>query len=161
MQPGAHVVGVDMFQEALDFASERVRAAGLPATQWHPVAGAVGDTEGDVEIRFGNPLEGTNSLGNPSGANTRKIRMDCLDRWLAPHSAHPVFLLKLDIEGAAGAALRGAVQLLARTRFVIVETHHESETQAASESLIRAGFVLFRVHGRSMWWETSRATPAA
>jgi len=58
LSPAARVIGVDMFQEALDYTTTRVTAAGqLP--RWHPVCAAIGDREDVIEVRFNDPLEGT------------------------------------------------------------------------------------------------------
>lgn len=146
------VIGIDMFQEALDFTAKKI--ADLGATdRWHPLCGAVGDTEGVVEVRFADPLEGTSSLDSTNGAKSRKVQIKSLDTMLAPIAPRRIGLLKLDIEGSAGRALRGASATLQRSDFVVVETHSDEETKTSSVALTGAGFQLFHCQGRTMWWE--------
>ncbi len=146
------VIGIDMFEEALDFTSERVERIGQ-SQRWHPLCGAVGATEGVVDLRFSDPLEGTSKLDSSEGENSRTVRVRSLDAILAPIAPKRIALLKLDIEGSAGRALLGAPETLARCEYVAVETHSDEETKTASLALTRAGFQLFRCHGRTMWWE--------
>ncbi len=146
------VVGIDMFQEALDFTTERV-ARIRQDNRWHPVCGAVGAGDGVAEVRFKDPLEGTSRLDSSSGENSRTMRVQALDAVIAPIAPKRIGLLKLDIEGSAGRALRGASETLAKCDYVVVETHSDEETRMASQELTRAGFQLFRCHGRTMGWQ--------
>jgi FkbM family methyltransferase len=146
------VVGIDMFQEALDFTTERVAANGA-RDRWHPLCGAVGESDRIVELRYSNPLEGTSRLDSPTGVKLRKIRVQPLDAMLAPFPLKRIGLMKIDIEGAAGLALAGASESLARCDYVSVETHSDAETRTSSQALIAAGFRVFHVRGRTMWWQ--------
>ena len=146
------VIGVDMFQEALDFTTERVARIGQ-SKRWHPLGGVVGAGDGVVEVRFDDPLEGTSRVESSNGKNSRKIRMQSLDAIIAPIVPKRIGLLKLDIEGSAGRALSGASETLAKCDYVVVETHSDEETRTSSVALTRAGFQLFRCHGRTMWWQ--------
>jgi FkbM family methyltransferase len=145
------VIGVDMFQEALDFAKQKIGGIGQ-LQRWHPICGAVGDRDGTVELRFSDPLEGTSRLESASGDQSRKVRLQTLDALLDPIAPDRIGLLKLDIEGSAGRALVGATKTLRKCDYVVVETHSDGETKTASSALIAAGFQLFRCHGRTMWW---------
>ncbi len=158
LQRQVNVIGVDMFQESLDFTTNRLCSAGLPDQQWHPVCGAVGDSPGVLTVRYDNPLEGTNNTFTATGSTARTMKVDLLDRWLEAYCTQDIFLLKIDIEGAGGLALQGAGDILKRTRFVVMETHSESEVRLASQVLASSGFSLFRIHGRSTWWEADRAS---
>ena len=145
------VVGIDMFQEALDFATGRIALIGAQ-DRWHPLCGAVGDSERVSELRFSDPLEGTSRLDSSTGDKSRKIRIQSLDAMLASVNPKRIGLLKLDIEGSAGAALTGARETLAKTDYVVVETHSDEETRTSSQRLIDARFCLFHCRGRTMWW---------
>jgi FkbM family methyltransferase len=145
------VIGIDMFQEALDFTTDRITANGARA-RWHPLTGAVGDRQSVVELRFSDPLEGTSRLDSVTGSQLRKIRVQTLDVMLAPFAARKIGLLKIDIEGSAGRALLGAHETLARCDYVSVETHSDEETRTSSKVLIAAGFEMFHCRGRTMWW---------
>ena len=79
--------------------------------------------------------------------------MQSLDATIAPIAPKRIGLLKLDIEGAAGRALSGATETLTKCDYVVVETHSDEETRTSSVALTRAGFQLFRCHGRTMWWQ--------
>ncbi len=145
------VIGIDMFQEALDFTTARIAAIGA-RERWHPVCGAVGDGDSVVDVRFSDPLEGTSRVDSVAGGKSRKIRVQSLDALLAPIGPRKIGLLKIDIEGSAGRALIGAPETLARCDYVSVETHSDEETSTASLALIAAGFHMFHCRGRTMWW---------
>lgn len=146
------VIGIDMFQEAIDFTTDRIATSGARA-RWHPLTGAVGDSESVVELRFSNPLEGTSRLDSATGNQLRKIRVQTLDVMLAPFGPRKIGLLKIDIEGSAGRALVGARETLARCDYVTVETHSDEETRTSSKALIASGFYMFHCRGRTMWWQ--------
>jgi FkbM family methyltransferase len=146
------VIGIDMMEESIAFASERMRLCGH-ADRWTGIVGGVGSSPGTIRLAFSDPLSGLNSLGNSSGTTERTIQISPLDRLLENHAFPEIFLLKLDIEGSAGEALAGAKETLRKSHFVAVETHHQKETHKASECLIEAGFVLEHVKGRTMWWQ--------
>ena len=146
------VIGIDMFQEALDFTTDRIASIGA-RERWHPLCGAVGDSDRVVELRFSDPLEGTSRLDSAIGGKLRKIRVQPLDAMLAPIAPRKIGLLKIDIEGSAGRALIGAPETLARCDYVSVETHSDEETGTSSRALIAAGFHMFHCRGRTMWWQ--------
>ncbi len=146
-----HVIGIDMFQEALEFTTDRIAIIGA-RERWHPLCGAVGDNDRISELRFSNPLEGTSRLDSVIGDKFRKVRIQSLDAMLAPIGPRKIGLLKLDIEGSAGRALIGARETLAKCDYVSVETHSDNETCTSSQQLIDAGFCLFHCRGRTMWW---------
>jgi FkbM family methyltransferase len=145
------VIGIDMFAEALEFTTARIDTIGA-RDRWHPLCGAVGDTDRVVELRFVNPLEGTSRLDSTLGDNVRRIRVQPMDAMLAPIGPRRIGLLKIDIEGSAGPALVGARKTLAKCDYVSVETHSDEETSASSRALIAAGFHIFHCRGRTMWW---------
>jgi len=146
------VIGIDMFQESLDFTTDRIATIGA-RERWQPLCGAVGDNERVVEVRFSDPLEGTSRLDSTIGGQSRKIRVQPLDAMLAPLALGKIGLMKIDIEGSAGRALMGATQTLARCDYVSVETHSDEETRTSSRALIAAGFNMFHCRGRTMWWQ--------
>jgi FkbM family methyltransferase len=145
------VIGIDMFQEALAFTTDRIATIGA-GERWHPLCGAVGESDHVAELRFTNPLEGTSRLDSAVGGNLREIRVQPLDAMLAPIGPGRIGLLKIDIEGSAGLALIGATDTLARCDYVSVETHSDEETGASSRELIAAGFHVFHARGRTLWW---------
>jgi FkbM family methyltransferase len=146
------VIGIDMFQEALDFTTGRIDALGA-RERWNPICGAVGDREGEVEVRFSDPLEGTSRLEGGIGGNVRKIHIQPIDAMLGSIKPNKIGLLKIDIEGSGGRALLGAPKTLAKCDYVSVETHSDDETRTSSQALVAAGFQVFHVRGRTMWWQ--------
>ena len=154
LSPTTHVIGVDMFQEALDFTTEKIARLGQ-LDRWHPLSGAVGDRDDVVEVRFSDPLEGTSRVDSTVGNQTRKVRVQTLDSLISSLVPKRIGLLKIDIEGSAGRALLGATQTLRKCDYVTVETHSDEETSVSSSALIASGLQLFRSHGRTMWWMRS------
>lgn len=159
LTPDVRVIGVDMFQEALDFTSQRISLTG-DIDRWQPLCAAVGASDAMTELRFDNPLEGTAKLDSSTGKRSRLVRVQPLDAILDAVLPERIAVLKLDIEGHAGHALSEASAILSRTDYVVVETHSEDETRSASSSLIAAGFHLIRVYGRTMWWSQPELRPA-
>lgn len=145
------VIGIDMFQEALDFTTGRIASIGA-RERWHPLCGAVGEGDRVVELRFNNPLEGTSRLDSSIGGKLRKVRVQMLDVMLSPMAPSRIGLMKIDVEGAAGLALIGAPETLAKCDYVSVETHSDEETSTSSRALIAAGFHVFHSRGRTLWW---------
>ncbi len=160
LNPAATVVGVDMLQEALDFTTEALEDAGVRGT-WKPICAAAGNHSDVVEIAVGDPLSGTSRVGQGGDGTFRKVKMARLDDLLAEAGIREIELLKCDIEGFGGFALEGAVNSLAITRFVVTETHGPEETVLLSEVLAKAGFVVFQVFGRTLWWRKGGRSAAA
>ncbi|MEN3940941.1 FkbM family methyltransferase [Prosthecobacter sp. SYSU 5D2] len=151
LNPDLHVIGIDMMQEALDYTGRCMSVLNL-GSHWYPVLGAVGDAEGRMTVRFDDPMEGTNSLDNPMGGIQRTVEINTLDAYLQRAPMKKPLLLKLDIEGHASPALRGASSLLQTVRWVVVEIHHDEELAQSAELLTRQGFGLRHFYGRTMWW---------
>lgn len=151
LNPALHVIGIDMMQEALDYTGRCISALNQ-GSHWHPVTGAVGDAEGQMTVSFDDPLEGTNSLDNHQGGIQRTVEINTLDAYLQRAPMKKPLLLKLDIEGHAAPALRGASSLLQIVRWVVVEIHHDEELAQSADLLTRHGFGLRHFHGRTMWW---------
>ena len=148
---GVRVVGVDMMSEALDYTRERLKEIGQESRGTF-IAGAVGSQPGTMEVSFDDPLEGTNRLDATVGSRTRVLQVNTLDHWLQSAALQRPLLLKLDIEGFAGEALKGARDILSRVRWVVIETHHPEELASCSDQLASSCFHLRHFHGRTMWW---------
>lgn len=150
LSPKIHATGVDMMEEAITYTTSKIADLNQQ-DRWTGIVAAVGNQQGELQVSFDDPLEGTNSVGATSGRQQRTVQLARLDDLCT--EPHEVTLLKVDIEGAGGAALEGAPQVLSRTRWVVVETHDDEETRRASAALIQANFVLDHFHGRTMWWQ--------
>jgi FkbM family methyltransferase len=151
LNPAVSVIGIDMMQEALEYTTQRISELGHQE-RWQAVTGAVGDAEGKMTITFDDPLEGTNSVNQVGGRQQREVEVNTLDAYLSRVMLKNPVLMKLDIEGHAAAALRGASGVLARLRWVVVETHDPAELAQSATLLTDAGFILRHFHGRTMWW---------
>lgn len=148
--PQVFVTGIDMMQESIDHTTKKVGEMGK-AGRWQGICAAAGNESKTLTISFENPLEGSNSVTSQKGRHQREVRVEKLDDLC--RDLERVTLLKVDIEGAGGEALEGAEQLLARTDWVVMETHGREETHRASRALQKAGLVLDEIVGRMMWWK--------
>jgi FkbM family methyltransferase len=151
LNPDIRVIGIDMMQEALDFTKNRIAELGQ-AHRWQSVVGAVGDHTGTNVMKFNDPLEGTNSLNTEEGSQERPIETNTLDTYLKRAKWQNPLLLKIDIEGHAAAALRGAAELLKQVHWVVIETHHRNELVESADLLTASAYHLFHIHGRTMTW---------
>jgi FkbM family methyltransferase len=79
---------------------------------------ALGDEENDADLYVVEDWDsGCNSLRPPSvqaRTSSLRVRVTCLDTWLAKREIGRVDFIKLDVEGAELAVLRGAARLLER-----------------------------------------------
>lgn len=147
--PQVTLTGIDMIAESLDYTRKHLAEVGL-GQRAEFVLGAVGSAPAEIEIAFDDPLEGTNRVGTAAGSQKRKVKVETVDHMLT--NQQPVALLKIDIEGQGGEALLGAAQTLARTQWVVIETHDTSELETSAQVLTHQGFLLTAFHGRTMWW---------
>lgn len=99
---------------------------------------AVSDRPGLVEFAADGTT--TSHLARPNDPQVIKVPADTLDRLLAA-APHPVSVVKLDIEGAESAALRGSSRLLRDHRPLwIVEVHSWQNLLDCSSLLQDAGY---------------------
>ncbi|MES2595850.1 MAG: FkbM family methyltransferase [Verrucomicrobiota bacterium] len=149
LNPKARVTGLEMMQESLDYTTSRLREC-HPNAAWTPVCCAVAAADAEpMEIQFSDPLEGTTSAAHGSGDHRRSVPVRCLDSAITEPE---VLLIKCDIEGYGGHALKGARSVLKRTRFVVTETHGPDEMALMSQVLFEEGFTPFQLSSRSLWW---------
>jgi FkbM family methyltransferase len=112
------------------------------------VLAAVADSEGEVTLQTRSVFPGqaiTHSdivRGPVSGGDTRSVPAVTLDGYLSRNPAKAPFLVKIDVDGAELAVMRGAVETLKQASVIVVETtrHALAQRVAALEGL---GFVLF------------------
>lgn len=145
--PTGRVVAIEAHPRTFRCLEAMVAANGLVNVV--PVHLAASDAEGELAIE-----DGAESLGNSvvAGAGAIRVPATTLDAVAAARGLDRVDLLKLNIEGAEVAALRGAAGLLARTRHVVVSCHDfkadrggeaSYRTKAAVRELLQAaGFAL-------------------
>lgn len=95
------------------------------AVSVEPVRAAVSNRPGRRKIRMPEGLDPREFRLNRQGGGsavgkTIPVRCVTLDGWFRSHPMHPPALIKIDVEGAEGAVLQGAKQLLQRVRPIIL-----------------------------------------
>ena len=153
----AKVYGVDMLEETHQFTRDAIRAGGLGEERYRGITAALWSTSGkQFTIDVEDPLWGDNNLFQKKGSakNDRTFVSKTLDEIFAGEAIEGVDLLKVDLEGAGAEALKGATELLKKTKYVVFENHGEEESKEASAVLVRNGFLVRRVGERQhLWWE--------
>ena len=151
----AEVFGIDMVEEAQKFTVESIKSIGARPYAYKPILAALWSEDGK-KLKFGvtDPLYGDYGFYRQDIEKTyRDVVTKTLDSIFAGENIEEVDLLKIDIEGAAADALKGAEKLLKKTKHVVFEIHTEEECRQASRILADSGFLLRRVTGRHLWWE--------
>ncbi|MDE2229888.1 MAG: FkbM family methyltransferase [Alphaproteobacteria bacterium] len=132
----------------------------------HFLTAAVADRSGEIEIT--SSLDPAWSSVRPPGdpywerlndaaTGTAQVQAVTLDEVAAEFALPPPYLVKLDIQGAEVAALRGAPKVLAKTDVVICEADVD-DCHAIDQALTGAGFHLFdltqinRANGALAWF---------
>lgn len=112
---------------------------------------AISDQEGEIEITesvhpYWSSVRPAGDLywSRVNDLVTRKVKVPArtLDALVQELSPKPPFLLKLDVQGAEQAALRGARQMLADCSVVICEADID-DFQDINATLLEAGFFLY------------------
>lgn len=99
---------------------------------------ALADFEGTSEFVVGNDAaySSLRSTGRVADSRVRKVRVNTLDFWLKTGKINPS-VLKIDVEGAELAVLRGAKHTLAdtylRPRLIMVETNQHNQAAYQTE----------------------------
>ncbi len=132
----------------------------------HYVIAAASDAPGEIRITqsahpYWNSVRAPGDLywAKMNDVSREQISVPAitLDQLAAERRLEPPFLLKLDIQGAEVAALRGGQKLLAETNVVICEADLD-DFNAIHRTLDDAGFVLFdltnmvRLNDQSVGW---------
>ncbi|WP_413192487.1 FkbM family methyltransferase [Pararobbsia alpina] len=155
LNPRARVFGFDMMEEAHAFTKSRI---GGSADWYVPTTCALAATEGSaIQLSFDDPLFGENSVGAKDRKHQRTVQTGTLDVRLSHYHLKIIDLLKVDIEGYGAEALKGAVQTLRKTRYVMFETHSRTEVSQACRILHDAGFEVIGMRARTLVLERERA----
>jgi FkbM family methyltransferase len=152
--PRGRCIAFDPLPENHESVVEQIGLNGL--SNCHSVPYAVGACEMQAAVCFEHPGASTAHLGTPTGGErhveTRVITLDT-----ARHQYGPPHVIKLDIEGAEAAALRGATRLLHQVRPTWLIELHGPECERDVKQLLRAAdYAFFRLDGsplgcRSDW----------
>ena len=136
------------YAEELDFASLGVEFLNLAVTEANgPVTFHLRTRQDGEDLRR---VTGNSSLLRRQGTDTEyeeiTVQGVSLDEYFADSTASPVCMW-IDVEGASGAVLRGARQLLERTELVLIEVEekfqweHQWRSLDVIEFFLDAGFV--------------------
>jgi FkbM family methyltransferase len=106
----------------------------------HYAIAAISDADGEIELRTGSHPYWTNSHNRPGP--TMRVQALTLDTLVERLALKPPFLLKLDLQGAELAALRGGQTMLSETDTIICETAND-EFPSICEFLTARNFGLF------------------
>lgn len=116
--------------------------------RWHPVPTALGRASGQATLHV-DP--GDDTIGSLMGFNKEYLRshpetkprqtfqceVTTLDRLCAGHSIGTIDLLKLDVEGFEFEVLAGAVEMLPKTRAVVVEVSRTRHADEVNDPLLK------------------------
>ena len=152
------VFGVDMIEEAHIFTAQAIKSIGIAQESYKPIQAALWSENGkQFKVGIGDPLHGDHGFfrGDYKGKSERLFTSQTLDSIFATEELDEIDLLKIDLEGAGAETLRGATQLLRRTKHVVIELHSEEESKLASKILVGNQFLLRKIASRNLWWEKS------
>jgi FkbM family methyltransferase len=143
---GAIAMNVDADADYADHLA-RVR----DAVGGHFLVAAVTDRSGEIELTTSlDPAwSSVRAPGDPywqrlnnAATGRKRVRAVTLDELAAEFTLPAPYLVKLDVQGAESAALRGASNVLAQTDVVICEADVD-DCHAIDQALVAAGFHLF------------------
>lgn len=158
LNPGARVYGIDMLKEAQEFTVEALKSIKTGPGSYRPVTAALYSENGkNFTVGVSDPLYGDYGFYRKDREETeRVVTTGTLDSIAGAEGIGGVDLLKIDLEGAAADALKGAAELLKRTRYVVFEIHdvHNKEERGLASGILEAGgFSLTGTTGRHLWWK--------
>ncbi len=153
------VIAFEAHPDLYKILGERVGLSGRPNAR--TVWAAVSDRDGSAMLtdlaRLGN--RGMSSLvadvrGHPAARAEKLIEVPCLrlDTYFGPVTGQRIFI-KIDVEGAEHAVVRGAARLMRRNR---VAVHIESHDVSAIGALLELGF---RGHSLNCWYRHFYLSP--
>lgn len=157
----AKVYGVDMLAEAHQFTDQAIKFIGIDEESYTPVQAALWSENGkQFKVGIGDPLNGDHGLfqGEDKNKNERIFTTRTLDSIFTSQNLDEVDLLKIDLEGAGVETLKGATQLLQKTKHVLIESHSKELYASASKILTDNRFLLRKVTSRNSWWEKTKSS---
>jgi len=91
----------------------------------HVVIAALGARHGgEIVIHYDHPYDAANNVDNAHGAKMVSVPCISLDRWRQEVGMdEPVYLAKIDVEGAECDVVRGAMATLGATEYILMELH--------------------------------------
>ncbi len=138
--PGARIFAFEPEEANYSRLSRTFEAVGIKG---EAVRAAVGDHEGSITLYLRNAFtHSTEASMHPEMASgTEEVGLVTLDGFLAQKAiTDPVAVLKIDVEGAEVAVLRGATETLSRASAVVLEYHSAENLARCTEILTAQGF---------------------
>ena len=176
--PAGRVYAFEPNPEICAALEEQLALNGFTMVQVIPKA--VCDQAGDAWFDSGGSATGhlvsaTATTSATISATTYRVETISLDEFVLERKNPPPGFIKIDIEGAESAALRGAREMIARYRPVLlIELHNPAEDQAVGVFLKRLGYRALRLEtnrpvenmesgwpDRAGMWGTVVALPSA
>lgn len=155
LNPQSTVFGIDMIKEAQEFTVETIKSMGIAPDRYRPIVAALWSENGKrFKIGIGDPLCGDYGFYRlDKEKSERAFVTRTLDTIFNSEKIGDVDLLKIDLEGAGGEVLKGAAELLKKTKHIFFETHFEEESKLAGSILTSNKFLLRKTANRQQWWE--------
>jgi len=158
LNASAKVYGIDMLKEAQEFTAETLKSIPMGDGTYKPITDALYSEDGKkFTVGVSDPLFGDYGFYREGKEETERIvTTRTLDTIAGAEGIGEVDLLKIDLEGAAADALKGATALLKRTRYVVFEIHdvHNKEECPMASGILKANqFRLTGTTGRHLWWK--------
>lgn len=138
------------------------------------VQAALSDQEAELPFLLGSSTKVSHIAGTREQHDGTVVKVPCttLDRWLAENPVGSIKLIKVDVEGAEAALLRGAEQTILEHRpDLVVELHTPEQDLEVARLLSGWGYQIRRIDGSPIshldrsWpdpegvWGTLHATP--
>ena len=142
--PGGQVLAFEMMPDTAAMLRQNIAVNGAIAIE--VVERALSDRSGNrvcATVEPGQHGQASIVKDGSNGRQTIEVETITLDEALAGYG--PIDLIKLDLEGAEYAALKGAGAVLARTRCVVFESNERDERIV--ELLAGSGFVVKHLEG--------------
>ena len=164
----AEVVGFEPMRENLELLKLNVARDPKVAAKARILEVALGDADGDELMQIDDVSSASAMLDRVSpgqasrsrrqfglAAKTERVKVCRLDTLMKSQQLPPPRFIKVDVEGAAGMMLAGAVETLAEHRpDLIVETHGGDEARAAVEVLRSVKYACYGTvqRGEALRW---------
>lgn len=120
--PGARVISIEASPETLPYLRRTQQEAGT--SDWTLVEAAVGDRMGEVDFWASESargaFDGLKDTGRGGAKTSVKVPMRTLDDIWTAAGRPEVSVIKIDIEGGESMALKGAKELIGKTRPALV-----------------------------------------
>jgi len=123
LNPSVKLSCFDIVPECSGAVTNRLSPLGVVPR--HVVAAAVGSRHGgELTIHYDHPYDAANSVEKNSGRREAIVPRVSIDGWCEEVGLRdPVFLAKVDVEGAECDVLRGGMATFGRTEIILMELH--------------------------------------